>query len=616
MTRFASMAPASKVFAISAALLAAVLVAAAGGVLIALAGLGRLGPHTDLASSPAWLWYFRADPSVARWTKVGFLISYLGVSVAALATISNISRPLHGAAHWASESELRRAGLRSGAGIILGRSGGELLRFGGTEHVLLYAPTRTGKGVGVVIPNLLSWPQSVIVLDVKRENWAATSGFRAAHGQAVYLFDPFSPDRRTARFNPLGHIERDNPVATLNELQKIAAMLFPAPDRGDPFWSEAARTGFIGVGAFVAETPAAPFTLGEIYRHLTNDDPRARLPIAIAERARAGAPLSGPCVSALTDFCNAGENTFASIKQTITSRMGLWLNPDVDWATSASDFDLAALRSQPTSLYLGVTPDNLTRVAPLYNLLIQQVIDLQTRRLPEAEDGEPQLLIVLDEFARLGRAMMLAHGFSFLAGYGIRLLAVLQSPSQLREAYGDHLADEIMANCGAEVVFAPKDIRLAQALSERLGYLGQRSISRSRPLGLGPGRRSMTESEQRRPFMLPQELIALPENQLIVLRSGISPVRAQKLRYYRLSAFKSRVMPPPVVKAADCGEAPLRRQDTSAATARRGSTPFERRQSTDVSPATGDGLAPDGAFDPKPNLDLETSFEDRMIHRR
>ena len=239
------------------------------------------------------------------------------------------------------------------------------------------------------------------------------------------------------------------------------------------------------------------------------------------------------------------------------------------------------------------------------------------RRLPEAEDGEPQLLIVLDEFARLGRAIVLAHGFSFLAGYGIRLLAVLQSPSQLREAYGDHLADEIMANCGAEVVFAPKDIRLAQALSERLGYLGQRSISRSRPLGLGPGRRSMTESEQRRPFMLPQELIALPENQLIVLRSGISPVRAQKLRYYRLSAFKSRVSPPPIVKAADCGEAPLRRQDTSAATApRRGSAPFERRQSTDVSPATGDGLAPDGAFDQKPNLDLRTSFEDRMIHRR
>ena len=145
------------------------------------------------------------------------------------------------------------------------------------------------------------------------------------------------------------------------------------------------------------------------------------------------------------------------------------------------------------------------------------MIDLQTRRLPEPGDSERQLLIVLDEFARLGRATMLAHGFSFVAGYGIRLLAVLQSPSQLRAAYGDHVADEIISNCGAEVIFAPKDIRLAQSLSERLGYLGQRSFSRSRPLGLGSGRRSVSESEQRRPLMLPQELIALPESHLIVL---------------------------------------------------------------------------------------------------
>lgn len=617
MTRFASLAPKYKGPAVCAALLAAALVGAGGAVVIALAGLGRLGPDTDLAAGPAWLWYFRDDPIVARWTRLGFLISYLGVCIVAFATVLRISRPLHGAAHWARESELRRAGLRSGSGIILGQLGGELIRFGGAEHVLLYAPTRTGKGVGVVIPNLLSWPDSVIVLDVKRENWEASAGFRAAHGQAVHLFDPFSPDRRTARFNPLGHIDRQDPVSTLNELQKIAAMLFPAPERGDPFWSEAARTGFIGVGAFIAQTPAAPFTLGEIYRQLTNDDPRTRLPNAIAERAHAGAPLSGPCVSALTDFCNAGENTFASIKQTITSRMGLWLNPDVDWATSASDFDLAEIKHRPTSLYLGVTPDNLVRVAPLYNLLLQQAIDLQTRRLPEDEHGEPQLLIVLDEFARLGRAMMLAHGFSFLAGYGIRLLAVLQSPSQLREAYGDHLADEIMANCGVEVVFAPKDIRLAQALSERLGYLGQRSASRSRPLGLGLGRRSVTESEQRRALMLPQELIALPEDQLIVLRSGIPPVRARKLRYYQSAAFKRRVGAPPILKGVDGNRSPPHDKEAQAGvTTGHGRRPAPRPQPPHVTaPSEGRSVAADG-HNPKPDLEAKPSLDDRLLHRR
>jgi type IV secretion system protein VirD4 len=563
-------------------------------MLIALAGLGCLSADVDLAAAPRWLWYFRADPQIARWFKIGVISSLLILLILAVVAALSIRRPLHGAARWAGEAELRRAGLRSSTGIVLGAWGRDLLRFGGSEHVLLYAPTRTGKGVGVVIPNLLSWPQSVIVLDVKRENWIASAGYRAAHGQAVHLFDPFSPDRLTARFNPLGHIPRQNSVATLNELQKIAALLFPTPERGDPFWSEAARTGFIGVGAFVAETPKAPFTLGEIYRQLTRDDPRERLPAAIAARARTGPPLSDPCVNALTDFCSAGENTFASIKQTITSRMGLWLSPDVDWATSASDFDLRALKQQPTSLYLGVSPDNLLRAAPLYALLLQQVIDAQTRRLPEPHESDRQLLIVLDEFARLGNAPMLAHSFSFVAGYGIRLLAVLQSPSQLRAAYGDHLAEEIIANCGAEVIFAPKDVRIAQLLSERLGYVGQSSFSRSRPLGLGPGRRSISESEQRRALMLPQELIGLPEDSLIVLRSGISPVRGRKLRYYRQRAFMERVLSPPQLRTAHAESLPVGLSET----------------------LDGSGLAAERGRPSRVELDRALGTADRDIHRR
>lgn len=255
--------------------------------------------------------------------------------------------------------------------------------------------------------------------------------------------------------------------------------------------------------------------------------------------------------------------------------------------------------------------------SPTYNLLLQQAIDLQTRRLPEDEHGEPQLLIVLDEFARLGRAMMLAHGFSFLAGYGIRLLAVLQSPSQLREAYGDHLADEIMANCGVEVVFAPKDIRLAQALSERLGYLGQRSASRSRPLGLGSGRRSVTESEQRRALMLPQELIALPEDQLIVLRSGIPPVRARKLRYYQSAAFKRRVGAPPILKGVDGNSSPPHDKEARAGvTTGHGRLPAPRPQPPHVTaPSEGRSVAADG-HNPKPDLEAKPSLDDRFLHRR
>ena len=531
-----------------------VLIAGAGGLLlalavvVALAGLRRVSAHIDPAAVPAWFWYYRADPLVRRWLGVGLLVDAALTGAVTLGVVRAWRPPLHGAARWASEAELVRGDLRAPQGIVLGRKAGRPLVFGGSEHVMLYAPTRTGKGVGVVIPNLLTWPQSLVVLDIKGENWTASAGYRAAHGQCVLLFDPLSPDGRTARFNPLGHIDRADVVATLDELQKIAGMLFPTADRTDPFWAEAARTGFIGVGAFVAETPGLPFTLGEVFRQLTQGAPKQRFPHQIVERARGRAPLSAGCVNALTDFCAASDNTFASIRQTITARMGLWLNPRVDAATSASDFDLRSLRGRPVSIYLGVTPDNLVRVAPLYNLLLQQLIDLNTRTLPAPGDTS-QILVVLDEFARLGHASVIAHGFSFVAGYGIRLLAVLQSPAQLRAEYGSDLADEIMTNCGVEIVFAPKEIRVAKDLSERLGYWTYLGRSTSRPALLSTGRRSTTESDQRRALQLPQELIALADDQLIILRSGLPPVRGRKLVYYRARDLRRRVIAAPRVPA-------------------------------------------------------------------
>jgi type IV secretion system protein VirD4 len=326
-------------------------------------------------------------------------------------------------------------------------------------------------------------------------------------------------------------------------------MLFPAPDNADPFWAEAARTGLIGVGAYVAETPELPFSLGAVYAELTRGDPRTRLPALVAARVDAGRPLSSACASALSDFCSASENTFASIKQTITARMSLWLNPRVCAATEVSDFDLRDLRAKRMSIYLGVTPDNLARIAPLYNLLLQQLVDLNTRQRPAADRYSVQVLVLLDEFARLGHARVIAHGFSYVAGYGLRLLAVLQSPAQLRAEYGPDLAEEIMANCGVEVAFAPKELKVAQDLSERLGYWTYASRSNSRPALLSGGRRSTTESDQRRALMMPQELIQMPQHQLIVLRAGMPPVRGRKLTYWRERAFSARVALPPAIEA-------------------------------------------------------------------
>jgi type IV secretion system protein VirD4 len=514
---------------------------------VALAGLHQLSPRVRPDAILPWLWYFRADPQVQRWLKVGVVSTLVAAGLVGIAISRGLGPSLYGDARWASASELRRASLRARVGILLGRAGGRPLVFGGAEHVLLYAPTRSGKGVGVVIPNLLTWPDSTVVLDVKRENWEATAGFRAAHGQRVLLFDPLDPEGRTARFNPLGHIDRADAASVLDELQKLAVMLFPAPPHTDPFWAEAARTGFIGVGAYCAAAPNLPFSIGAIYGELTDGDPRKRLPQVVAARAASGEALSPGAVSAISDFCSASDNTFASIKQTLTSRLNLWLNPRVCAATDESDFDLRDLREKRISLYLGVSPDNLSRVAPLYNLLFSQFIDLNTRERPTKARHNVQVLVLLDEFARLGHAGVIAHAFAYVAGYGLRLLPVLQSPAQLRAEYGPDVTEEIIANCGAEVVFAPKELKVAQDLSERLGYATISGRTRSRPSGLSSGRRSLSESDHRRALMLPQELIQMAADRLIVLRAGLPPVRGRKIAYYRERAFKSRLRPAPVV---------------------------------------------------------------------
>lgn len=364
MSRFASAPwPLRATLVVGALAVAALLIAALSAV-IALAGLRRLSDDIDALRVPAWFWHFREDPLVQRWLKVGLLSSTGLMLVTTIGITGRLRRPLHGASRWANEAEIRRGGLRAETGIVLGWKGSQPLVFGGSEHVMLYAPTRTGKGVGVVIPNLLTWPDSVVVLDVKRENWDATAGFRAAHGQEVFLFDPLDPEGRTARFNPFGHIDHADPIAVLDELQRIATMLFPLPPHTDPFWTESARTGFVGVGAYLAATPERPFTLGGLYAELTRGDPRTRFPAIVKDRTERGEPLSAGCVRALNDFCASSDNTFAGVRQTLTSRLSLWLNPRVCAATAASDFNLAALRSRRTSIYLAASPDNLSRVAP------------------------------------------------------------------------------------------------------------------------------------------------------------------------------------------------------------------------------------------------------------
>lgn len=519
-------------------------VSAAIGAVAVLFKAHLLSGHTPWRRVPGALWALKAYPIVYKPFFIGFAI---GLVLTALTIVSTLFRrqKLHGEARWARPGEVRKGKLLGDAGIVLGKFGSKVMRFDGSEHVLLEAPTRAGKGVGVIIPNLLDWPDSLVVLDVKQENWDNTAGYRLKElGQRVVLFNPLDAKGGTARYNPLSYINRQDPVEVINELQKIGQMLFPDPVSGENFWAESARTAFLGVAAYVAATvddgkDALPFTMGEVYRQFAAGDAAKRFPKIIDMRERAGKPLSGGCVSALRDFTSASPNTFTSIRQSVTAKINAWLNPYVDAATSESDFDLSEFRDKRISLYLGVSPDDLERVAPIYGLLFQQLIDRNVRELPKDGRHPIKVLVALDEFASLGKCSVLAQAFSYVAGYGLRLLPAFQSMEQIQGVYGDKVAADIERNCAVRLVLRPAGLSDAKKISDQLGTYTFKA--RSRNMGTwGGGGGSTSESDQRRPLMLPQEVEMLPENDLIVFRRGMYATYGKKVRYYVEKKLKAR----------------------------------------------------------------------------
>jgi type IV secretion system protein VirD4 len=300
------------------AIIGMVLSAAIGAVAV-LFKAHLLSVHTPWRKVPAALWALKGYPIVYQPFLIGFGIGLVLTVILIVSTLFTRQK-LHGEARWARAPEVKKGLLLSETGIVLGKFNGKVMRFGGPEHVMLEAPTRAGKGVGVIIPNLLDWPDSLVVLDIKQENYDNTAGYRKdVLRQIVLLFNPLDPNGRTVRWNPLGYINRREPVEVINELQKIAAMLYPDPLTGEKFWAEGARTAFLGITAYIAATvddgeDALPFTIGEVYRQFAAPDAQRRFPKIIAAREKAGKPLSTACVSAIQDYTGSSANTFSGLR--------------------------------------------------------------------------------------------------------------------------------------------------------------------------------------------------------------------------------------------------------------------------------------------------------------
>jgi type IV secretion system protein VirD4 len=524
--------------------------------------LNKANPNQAQFTSIVHYWDLYADDAQLR-KKLQLAIGVSGIGLlillpAGLVAAARPRRALHGDARFASPAEVDRAGLTGGdgqPGILIGRHRGKFLSLPGQLSVMLSAPTRSGKGVGVVIPNLLNWPDSVVVLDIKGENYDITAGYRAAHGQAVYAFSPFDEDARSHRWNPLTAV-RSSPLHRVGDLLTIGQVFFPNDGGGtssEAFFNDQARNLFLGLGLVLLETPSLPRTIGEMLRQSSGKGRslKEHLSGLITQRREEGNPLSDECADALQRLLSNSENTLSSVVATFNAPLTIFADAVVDAATSADDFQLEDVRRRRMSIYVRIPPNRLANARPLLNLFFSQLVSLNTQALPEQNPTlKVQCLLVNDEFAAMGRVGVITNAAAFLAGYNLRLLTVVQAMSQLDAVYGDKEARTFATNHGLQILYAPREQRDADEYSAMLGHFTERATSRGRSRsfsGHGSSTVSRNESEQRRALLLPQEFKELGSERLVVIFENCKPILGEKIRYYRDKAFTSRLLPAPTV---------------------------------------------------------------------
>jgi len=458
---------------------------------------------------------------------------------------------MHGDARFAHASDLRKQKMLSPAdnGILVGKFKGDLVRLPGQQFVILAAPTRSGKGVGVVIPNLLDYQESIVVLDIKQENFDLTSGWRKSQGQEIYLFNPFAEDRRTHRWNPLSYVSKD-PAFRVSDLMSIATMLYPDGSDDQKFWVSQARNAFMAFSLYLCEKwefdeknnlplmlRSKP-TLGMIYRLSSGDGTDLReLYTTLSKQPF----LSSNAQSAFANMLSQAAETFASILGTFKEPLNAWINPVLDAATSEDDFLLTDVRKKKMTIYIGIQPNKLSESRLIVNLFFSQLINLNTKELPQNnKELKHQCLLLMDEFTSIGKVEIIASAVSYMAGYNIRLLPIIQSMAQLDATYGKDVSRTVITNHALQIVFAPREQQDANDYSDMLGYTTVRreNITKSKK-----GDVSTSHTEEKRALMLPQELKAMGTDKEVFLYEGIPhPVLCEKIRYYEDKYFTSRLM--------------------------------------------------------------------------
>jgi type IV secretion system protein VirD4 len=494
---------------------------------------------------------------------------------------------VHGTAHWATRKEIERTSLLSvnGAaaqGVYVGawreahsaaRRPGRLyyLRHNGPEHVLALAPTRSGKGVGLVVPTLLSWPHSVVVNDQKAELWHLTAGWRAAHGgNAVLRFDPGSAEG-CARFNPLEEI-RLGTLHEVGDVQNLVSILVDPEGKGlVDHWAKTAHAFLTGAVLHVLYAKKAEGKTGALPDiALALSDPAQEIEALYLDML-ANSHCNGkphPVVAAAArDMLNRPEEERGSVLSTAISFLSLYRDPLIAKNVSESDFRIADLMNnqKPVTLYLVVRAEDKDRMRPLMRLIINQLVRVLLRPEITYREGRPvrphrhRLLLMLDEFPSYGKLEVFQEALAYIAGYGIKAYLIAQDIAQLWGAYGRD--ESIVSNCHIRIAYAPNKIETAEWLSRMAGMAtivkeditqsGGRfsvllkTVSKtfhqvSRPLA--------TADEILRlkaPLKIKSDIITEPGDMLVFV-AGHAPIFGTQSLYFRDPVFLARAsLPPP-----------------------------------------------------------------------
>jgi type IV secretion system protein VirD4 len=508
---------------------------------------------------PAFLWWWLVYDAYARdiFVEGAYIAASGGIAAVVVAITMSVWRArevkkvtTYGSARWAERSELRAASLLGDAGVFLGRLLGAYLRHDGPEHVLCFAPTRSGKGVGLVVPTLLTWPGSAIVHDIKGENWTLTAGWRAQFGPAL-LFDPTNAE--SAAYNPLLEVRRGE--WEVRDVQNIADVLVDPEGALEKrnHWEKTSHSLLVGTILHVLYAEPDK-TLAGVANFLS--DPRR--PIETTLRAMMTTPHLGeggvhPVVaSAARELLNKSENERSGVLSTAMSFLGLYRDPVVATVTRRCDWRIRDLveGKHPATLYLVVPPSDISRTKPLIRLILNQI----GRRLTEELDSQHRrhrLLLMLDEFPALGRLDFFESALAFMAGYGLKAFLIAQSLNQIEKAYGQN--NSILDNCHVRVSFATNDERTAKRVSDALGTATEmRAMKNYAGHRLSPwlGHLMVSRQETARPLLTPGEVMQLPNDDELVMVSACHPIRAKKARYYEDAQLRARILPPPKPRAA------------------------------------------------------------------